>query len=286
VGVVSSDLIVAVILIVGWLSESSVMQCKICQAQTTPAFTAKILGKHDAVYFRCGSCGFMQTEEPHWLAESYASAINEIDLGPINRAMTGSKLIEGIILSSFDKDAKFVDYGAGYGVLVRLMRDRGFDFYWRDLYCENLFAKHFVAEPGMKFELLTAFEVFEHLVDPLAEIAAMLDYSANLLFSTLLVPERAQAAADWWYFGPDHGQHIAFYTVPALLVIAKRFNLYLSTDGADTHLLSQKPVSDRLFRFFVRDTLGSQVARRLLRRRMHRQSLLIDDFQAVSGYTV
>jgi hypothetical protein len=30
----------------------------------------------------------MQTEEPHWLAESYASAFNEIDIGPVNRAIS------------------------------------------------------------------------------------------------------------------------------------------------------------------------------------------------------
>jgi hypothetical protein len=262
------------------------MPCKICRAASTPAFTAKILGKYDTVYYRCASCGFMQTEEPHWLKESYASAINEIDLGPVSRAISGAKLIEGLILSSFDKDAKFIDYGAGYGLLVRLMRDRGFDFYWRDLYCENLFAKHFVGKPGMKFELLTAFEVFEHLDDPLSEIQIMRDLSDNLLFSTLLVPERVKVASDWWYFGPEHGQHIAFYTVPTLQAIANRFSLHLSTDGIGLHLLSQKPISDRIFRFFVRDTRWSGLARWMLRRRMRKQSLLLDDFRAVSGHAI
>jgi Methyltransferase domain len=262
------------------------MQCKICNSETAPAFTARILGKYEAVYFRCRSCGFMQTEEPHWLAESYASAINEIDLGPVNRAITSSKLIEGLILSTFDKLAKFIDYGAGYGVLVRLMRDRGFDFYWQDAYCENLFAKHFVAEPGTTFELLTAFEVFEHLVNPLAEIKLMLDYSDNVLFSTLLVPQKAQAATDWWYFAPEHGQHVAFYTVEALQVVAKIFDLHLCTDGIGMHLLSRKPVSNRIFRFFTHETFTAQVARRLLRTRMPKKSLLLDDFYAVSGHVI
>jgi Methyltransferase domain len=262
------------------------MQCKVCHATTTAAFTSKILGKYDATYFRCSSCGFMQTEEPHWLAESYASAINDIDLGPINRAITGSRLVQGIILSSFDKDAKFVDYGAGYGVLVRLMRDRGFDFYWHDRYCKNIFAQHFVAEPGMKFELLTAFEVFEHLVDPLHEIEAMLGYSGNLLFSTLIVPSHVKEAADWWYFGPEHGQHIAFYTIASLQVLAKHFNMHLSTDGAGLHLLSQKPVSNHLFRFFANETLASKITRRLLRLKLRKQSLLVDDFRGVSGYAL
>ena len=261
-------------------------QCKICCSATQPVFTAKILGKYDAVYLRCGSCGFMQTEDPHWLEESYASAINDIDLGPVNRAITGSKLTEGIILSSFDKNAKFVDYGAGYGVFVRLMRDHGFDFHWCDPHCQNLFAKHFVARAGTKFELLTAFEVFEHLVDPLTEIRKMLNYSANLLFSTLLVPDGAISASDWWYFGPEHGQHVAFYTVPALEVIAGKFNLHLATDGSGTHLLSAKPVSQRLFRFFARESRPARLARAALRRQMRKQSLLSDDFRAVSGHTL
>jgi Methyltransferase domain len=267
-------------------SESSEMHCKICNSGTAPAFTAKILGKYDAVYFRCGACGFMQTEEPHWLAESYASAINEIDLGPVNRAITSAKMIEGVILSTFDSTAKFVDYGAGYGVLVRLMRDRGFNFYWHDVYCQNLFAKHFVAVPGAKFELLTAFEVFEHLVDPLTEIRSMLDYSENLLFSTLLVPQQAQTATDWWYFAPEHGQHVSFYTVGALQAVAKMFDLHLCTDGSGAHLLSRKPVSDRIFRFFAGGGLASQMARRLLRTRMRKKSLLLDDFHAVSGHRI
>jgi 2-polyprenyl-3-methyl-5-hydroxy-6-metoxy-1,4-benzoquinol methylase len=262
------------------------MQCKICRSKATPAFIAKILGKYDAIYFRCSSCGFTQTEEPHWLAESYASAINEIDLGPINRAITGSNLIEGLLLSIFDKSAKFVDYGAGYGVLVRLMRDRGFDFYWHDRYCENLFAKHFPAKPGTKFELLTAFEVFEHLVDPLVEIKSMLEYSSNLLFSTLLIPQRAQNAIDWWYFGPEHGQHVAFYTVEALQVVAREFKLHLYTDGIGMHLLSREPVSSHLFRFFAHETLGAKIARRILRIGMRKKSLLLDDFRAVSGHSI
>ena len=262
------------------------MQCKICNARAASVFSAKVLGKYDAAYFRCSACGFMQTEEPHWLAESYESAINEIDIGPINRAIASSKLIEGLILSTFDSTAKFVDYGAGYGVLVRLMRDRGFDFYWQDAYCQNLFAKHFVAETGTKFELLTAFEVFEHLVDPLNEIKLMLDYSDNLLFSTLIAPQQAQKPADWWYFAPEHGQHVAFYTVEALQVVARKFNLNLSTDGVGTHILTRKPMSNRLFRFFARATWTSQAARHLLRARMRKKSLLLDDFHAVSGHRI
>ena len=262
------------------------VECKICSSPSRPAFSAAVLGKYETAYYRCTACGFMQTDEPHWLGESYASAINDIDIGPINRAVTGASLVEGVILSSFDSRGKFIDFGAGYGVFVRLMRDRGYDFYWKDLYCENLFAKHFVADKGTKYELLTAFEVFEHLVNPIDDIAAMLEYSPNLLFSTQIVPERAAAAEDWWYFGPDHGQHIAFYSIPALELVAKRFGLHLATDGTANHLLSSKPVSSRVLRFFAGNAAPQKVVRKALRRRTGRTSLLMDDFRAVSGYNL
>ena len=262
------------------------MECKICSNPSLPTFSAKMLGKYEAAYYRCTACGFMQTDQPHWLGESYASAINDIDIGPVNRAIAGAALIEGVILSSFDNRAKFIDFGAGYGVLVRLMRDRGFDFYWKDQYCSNLFAKHFVADEQTKYELLTAFEVFEHLVNPVDDIAGMLEYAPNLLFSTLIVPERIRAIEDWWYFGPDHGQHVAFYTIPALEVIAKRFGLHLATDGVANHLLSGKPVSSRMLRFFASDATAPKLVRKALRRRMGKSSLLMDDFRAVSGYKV
>jgi hypothetical protein len=118
----------------------------------------------------------------------------------------------------------------------------------------------------------------------MSEIEVMQGFSPNLLFSTVLLPETENLTADWWYLGRDHGQHISFYTVASLQVIANRFKLHLATNNIDTHLLSKKPISPRLLRFFTLDTVSSRAARWLLRRRMRRQSLLLDDFRAVSGY--
>jgi hypothetical protein len=260
--------------------------CKVCRSPSHKFFDARVLGKYAVAYLRCENCGFVQTEEPYWLNESYLSAINEIDLGPVNRGITGSNLVEGIILSSLDRTASFVDYGAGYGLFVRMMRDRGFDFFWQDRYCENLFAKHFVAEHGNRYELLTAFEVFEHLVDPLAELSEMLKLSENILFSTLLLPQSARAAEDWWYFAPEHGQHIAFYTVKSLQILGKHFGLNFATDGTGVHILSKKPISSRVLTFFSNESWKSRFVRKLLRRRLSRQSLLRDDFKKVSGHQI
>jgi hypothetical protein len=87
-----------------------------------------------------------------------------------------------------------------------------------------------------------------------------LAFSNNLLFSAQLVPNEVQSASNWWYFAPEHGQHVAFYTVEALRVVSKVFNLHLSTDGVGTHLLSQKPFRIASFGF-SRMKLGSPGSR-------------------------
>jgi len=257
------------------------LNCNICGAPTELAFRTRILGKYDAAYLRCTACGFIQVEAPHWLDEAYSSAVAEIDLGPINRALIGSRLVENLILACFDPNARYVDWGGGYGVFTRMMRDLGYDFYWADRYCENLFAKPFEADPSQRYELLTAFELFEHLVDPLAEIEQMLTLAPNIFFSTLLVPPNVQP--NWWYFLPETGQHIALYTREALEEIARRFGLHLSSDGVNNHLLSRAPISPRVFRTMVRDGRLAAVVRRVLRRRAGKTTLLEKDFEAVSG---
>lgn len=53
------------------------MTCKICGKENKFIFKAKILKKYDVSYFHCENCGFLQTEEPHWLSEAYKSPINK-----------------------------------------------------------------------------------------------------------------------------------------------------------------------------------------------------------------
>ena len=108
------------------------MQCKVCAADSRLLFQKLVLRKHHVTYYLCPACGFIQTEDPYWLEEAYSSAISDLDLGPVNRAIRGARVVEGLILASFDPSKKFVDWGGGYGVFTRLMRDIGYDFYWSD----------------------------------------------------------------------------------------------------------------------------------------------------------
>ncbi len=227
------------------------MNCKICNNQSKFFLKNKALNKYDAELFQCESCGFIQTKNPHWLNEAYKSAISQTDTGLVARNINLSNLTEKIIKQNFDYNKRFIDYGGGYGLFVRLMRDKGFNFYRQDSYCENLFAQHFdtngLKNNDEKFELLTTFEVFEHLENPAEEVKKMLEFSDSILFSTELQPQDIKNQEDWWYFSPESGQHISFYTKKSLEELAKKFDLDLYTDNTRLHLLTKKQLEPSPF---------------------------------------
>ncbi|HEY3390891.1 MAG TPA: methyltransferase domain-containing protein, partial [Prolixibacteraceae bacterium] len=134
---------------------------------------AMILQKYRVQYFICSNCGFVQTEKPYWLSEAYSESIARSDLGLISRNIKVSNISAVMISAFFNSQAEFLDYGGGNGMFVRLMRDKGLNFYWQDLYTQNQFARGFEIKDNVRFELVTAFEVFEHLEDPLVEIEKM-----------------------------------------------------------------------------------------------------------------
>lgn len=222
-------------------------KCKICSAEMRVLFTATVLYKYEVNYFQCITCKFIQPEKTYLISEAYSKAITSLDIGLISRNQTYSELLEGYFSNKFlPSNGVYLDYGGGYGMFVRMMRDKGFKFFRQDIYCENLFAEHFDLsdiEETTYFNLLTAFEVFEHLEDPLNEIRKMLSYSNCILFSTLLQPENITNVDSWWYFVPETGQHIALYHIKTLITIAKKLNLNLCTNNQNLHILSKEPLA-------------------------------------------
>jgi len=255
------------------------MQCRVCSSESSPLAVARILKKHDVQYYACGACGFVQTETPYWLDEAYSEAIVRYDIGLVGRNIEFSKVTALVLALYFDPGARFLDYGGGNGMFVRLMRDRGFDFYWHDKYAQNVFATGFDGGPSDGYGLVTAFEVFEHLPDPLEEIAQMLKFSDSLLFSTLLVPPGPPKPEAWWYYSLDGGQHISFYTRESLRRIADRFGLRLYSNGASLHLLTRKRLSERLFATVTRGRVLPLVSPFVRKRK----SLLAEDYHRITG---
>lgn len=254
--------------------------CKICGSRTDIFGEATVLQRYTASYVRCAECGFIFPPTPHWLTEAYHSSITASDIGLVGRNIAFAKQTQVLISAFFSASGRFVDFGGGYGMFVRLMRDAGYAFYRQDKYCENLFAQHFEAEmtPTQgSYELLTAIEVFEHLEDPWAGIAEMRQYADSILFTTQLVPNPIPALNDWWYFGLEHGQHVSLFSLGTLQAIAERLDCNLYSDGASIHLLTPKRISSILFRLLISSKLVA-----LISPFIRRPSLIFDDFRQIT----
>lgn len=228
------------------------MKCKICTSISQRAFSAKMLEKYEIQYYLCGTCGFLQTETPYWLEESYGSAISAFDTGLIARNIGLSKKVSALVYFLFDHKASFLDYAGGYGVFTRLMRDAGFDFYWHDPYSQNLVARGFEYDGTAEIDLITTFESFEHFTDPLAELEKMMAISGNILFSTELLPTPVPPPGSWWYYGFEHGQHVSFYSRETLRYLAAKLGVSVYSYGSTLHLFTSRKINPKAFYFVMK----------------------------------
>lgn len=238
------------------------MSCPICGAPESPFAEALVRGRHPARYLRCEACGYVRVENPHWLQEAYADhALDALDTGIAARNIDLAERTAALLAWHWPDTGTCLDHGGGSGLLVRLLRDRGYDFRWRDPYCQNLFARGFEAEPGARYGVLTAFEVIEHLPDPLASLHAWSQEADTLILSSELLPAHDNRPGQWHYYMLEGGQHIGFFSVPALQALARRLGLRLASDGRWLHVLG-------------RGRMPSPRFLRLLRKRRWRQWLL------------
>lgn len=216
------------------------MKCRVCGISNSTSYASATLLNRSVMYFECLNCSYLQTETPYWLKEAYKSSINASDTGILDRNLKNLDLVLTTLALIGERDPKVVDYAGGFGILVRLLRDKGVDAFWADPYSQNLLARGFEFKGGIKASLVTAFEAFEHFVHPTKEMENLLQISPNILLTTTLAPTPAPKPTDWWYYGLDHGQHIGFYRVATLRYLADKFGMNLLTDGVSIHLLSKK----------------------------------------------
>ncbi len=268
------------------------MVCNICNSSSLKIFNSFVLNKYDVSYFKCSDCGFIQTETPFWLNEAYESVITQLDIGLVSRNLYLAEILEDFLNKNILSDnGIYLDYAGGYGLFVRLMRDKGVNFYRQDVYCQNIFAEHFDLSDlplGQKFEAITAFEVFEHLINPVQEIKKMLNFSDVIIFSTELQPEGVLTPANWWYFVPETGQHISLYSFDSLVKIAQKERLHLYSNKKNLHIFSRKKFAVDPFEKREEPFIES-LKKRFLNKLMaidhkpKRESLIMKDFQYIKG---
>lgn len=247
--------------------------CKLCGGSAEYCFHAHVLGKHRVAYYLCEQCDFLFTEEPYWLAEAYEGVIHKQDVDDkddadgVARTLRMKEFVSMLLHNLFNPKGKFLDYGGSYGLFVRLMRDEGFEFYWQDKQCPNLFARGFEAiettqqeteetkgeetkeeEAEKKYELVTAFECFQHFVNPVQELEHIFTQCDAVLFTTRLLPNPVPKVDEWSYYALESGRHLAFYSAKSLRTLAKNKELTFLSNGTDTHLLAKRHISSGIFK--------------------------------------
>lgn len=197
----------------------------------------------EAVYYhRCGQCGFCFAPDLcKWPKERFAEKVYNdgyvaVDPDYLEVRPRGNAAFLHTCFPAFGR-RRHLDYGGGNGLLSRTLRNAGWQSQSYDPFVDEL------TDPAAlgSFDLISAFEVFEHVPDihaVLEEVLPMLRDDAVLMFSTALsdgaiVPGRR---LDWWYAAPRNG-HVALHSQASLQTLAAAYGVRLVSLSQFLHVL-------------------------------------------------
>ncbi|MEZ6242655.1 MAG: class I SAM-dependent methyltransferase [Phycisphaerales bacterium] len=218
------------------------VECRLCGSETSEKFRRTVMARHDVGYHECATCGSLMTDAPTWLDEAYNAPFRGADTGAVLRAQMLQVALPLIARATkLPKDAKVLDFGAGDGLLVRMLRDVGMDAYHADKYVENVYAAPFDFDPAQKYAMITAFEVYEHLPNPAQDIEAIfsLDPDVHVITTQLY---RGQGA-DWDYLSVNSGRHVFFWSPRALRLVGEKRGYQVRSFPNQISFFHKRPIS-------------------------------------------
>jgi len=234
-------------------SSPKVLECLVCKSQEIEILPRqRILQDYSTCLNRCGACFFEWFENSDaWLGKAYANAIADTDTGIVMRNLSMHRALASFFYFSSNR-GRILDWGSGSGLLIRLLRDHGFDCVGFEPYADPLLASGFTCRSKRElvrfapFRAIVAIEVAEHLQDPSAYFEEILGLADTVIFSTEPVEKNTQGD-DWWYYSRETGQHISFYSRTSLALLAQRFGATYVRSGNDGLHMMTRIRRDALF---------------------------------------
>lgn len=192
-------------------------------------------------YAICGRCGFCFAPElMAWKPDEFEKRIyndeyilidpDSIEIRPRTNAQN--------LIATFGARAhqiRHLDYGGGNGLLAKVLEESN----WQSTSYDPMVDRTVRVEQLGRFDLITAFEVFEHVPDVpglMSNLRSLLSPNGVILFSTLLSDGniRSNQRLSWWYASPRNG-HISLFSRNSLAILARNNGLSFGSFSVGFH---------------------------------------------------
>jgi SAM-dependent methyltransferase len=226
---------------------SKVLFCKICGSQAKFAFLKKgwtgVNNPSSFPYYRCtnAQCDFLYTDcLDDWSDLQTSSLYDGHTCGggksrahlPLDKVNLAKTILPNV--------KKVLDVGCGEGLGVSMLREAGFEAYGYDVItptiCQDYITVGKPNEMTETYDIVTAIEVLEHLIDPLKTchwIASLVKKGGIFAFSTYTFDPKKHDAT-WWYL--NYIGHVSLHTRSSLSLLAQATGFRVVTDIFATHI--------------------------------------------------
>jgi SAM-dependent methyltransferase len=209
--------------------------CPICDAPSVPLDVVDFnksckkilpLAGIPIYYSLCDQCGFCFAPDMYeWTLEEFELRVYndeyvEVDPDYVHVRPSANATALIAMFGKSGAGIDHLDYGGGHGLLSDLLRDSG----WKSASYDPFVDTQLQIDQLGKYDLITAFEVFEHVPDVkqlASDLSILLNPEGMILFSTLLSDgdiHRDQRLV-WWYASPRNG-HISLFSTNSLYALA------------------------------------------------------------------
>lgn len=193
-------------------------------------------------YVVCSGCGFCFAPDIcAWPPEEferkiYNDSYAQIDPDYVDARPRNNVSVMKAIFRSPGQSVRHLDYGGGNGMLSRLLREAG----WNSVSYDPLSDRNTDPAGLGRFDLISAFEVFEHVPDVqglMRDLRALLVEDGMVVFSTMTSDGEIhpQRPLTWWYASPRNG-HISLFSSASLDILGQQSGFRHGSMNSSLHL--------------------------------------------------